>query len=117
MPQACPNCLWVSSDDAEDCERCGAPLDGTLKPQITANGVGNIVKTVIGLVGLGILATVAVQRLNIHIPNLGPQLKAAAQGFGVWLLGPNEVLKPFIILMLVAPLAILLVLWILARLQ
>lgn len=117
MPQACPNCLWVSSDDAEDCERCGAPLDGTRKPEIAASGVGSIIKTAIGLVGLGILATVVVQRLNVRIPNMGPQVKTAAQGFGVWLLGPNEVLKPFVILMLVAPLAILLVLWLLARLQ
>lgn len=117
MAKTCEACLWISSDEAEACERCGAPFDGSLKPQVDTGALGNLVKTAIGLLAVGILGVVGYQQLSGRMPNLGPSLSAGATTFYHWLLGPNEVLKPFLIAALVLPLVVMIVLWVLGRFQ
>jgi len=119
MSKSCPNCLWVSSDEAEVCERCGAPFEEETDAPTTGMSVGDMVKTGIGVLALIILGIVGVQRLGLKPMSFNwvEGVRAGLQGAYVWLLGPNEVLKPFIIIMLALPLAILFVLWLLARLQ
>jgi hypothetical protein len=115
MPQTCPSCLWISSDEAEECERCGESFTGKLKSQVTPNAVGGVVTTGLGLLALIIVAVVAYQRLGDRVPNLQPTLKAAALGFYTWLLGPNEVFKPYLVIAMMVTLVVWIILWLLAR--
>jgi hypothetical protein len=84
---------------------------------VDGNAIGNLIKTAIGLGALAILGIVGYQQLSGRVPNLGPSLSVGATNFYHWLVGPNEVLKPFVIGALLLPLLVMLVLWILARFQ
>lgn len=115
MPQTCPACLWISSDAAEECERCGQPFAGRLKPQASAGALGGLITTGLGLAALGVIGLVLFQRAAGRWPNWGNTLVAAAHGLYAWLLGPNETFKPVIVALLLISLFMWLVLWLIAR--
>ena len=116
VPQACPACLWISSDAADECERCGQPLAGRIKPQASAGaGLGGLITTGLGLAALGVIGVVLFQRAAGRWPNWEDSLRAAAHGLYAWFLGPNEAYKPVIVALLLISLFMWLVLWLLAR--
>jgi len=117
MPQTCPNCLWISSDEADECERCGQAFDGKLKSQVTPNMIGGAVTTLIGVVALGVLGAIVVQRYGNRLTGVQQGLSTLAENFYVWLLGPNEIFKPYIIIALIVTVIVWIVLFILARIQ
>ena len=117
MPQTCPSCLWISSDEAEDCERCGESFTGKLKSQVTPNAVGGAATTLVGLVALGILGVIVFQKYGDRFTGVRQGLVTVAQNFYVWLLGPNEIFKPYIVIALVVTLVVWVVLFLLARFQ
>ncbi len=118
MPQTCPSCLWISSDDVEECERCGERFDGKPSASLTASAtsaIGDWVRAIIGLFALGLLAYLLYQRFGGNASGLGDTLKTAAANFYTWLLGPNEIFKPYLIIMVVVTIITWVVLWLLAR--
>ena len=117
MPQTCPACLWISSDAAEECERCGEPFSGKRQPEPLASTLGTIFKTLVGLLALSVLVTIAIQRFGRRVPVNWETLKTALTAFYTWLLGPNEIFKPYLVTVLVITLITWVVLWLLARLQ
>jgi hypothetical protein len=117
MPQTCPACLWISSDEAEECERCGEPFSGRRASSGPAGALGNTIKIGVALFGLGVIAAVGVQRLGDRFPALLAGLKSGAQTSYTWLMGPNEIYKPYLITVLVISVLVWLVLWLLAKLN
>lgn len=117
MPQACPSCLWISSDEAEVCEHCGERFDGRPVPVVTASAIGGWVRVIVGLFALGLLAYLLYRRFGGDTSGLGESLKAAAVNFYTWLLGPNEIFKPYLIIIAVVTMIVWVVLWLLARLR
>lgn len=115
MSKTCEACLWISSDEAEVCERCGEPFDRFQRQEINTGAIGSVITTVIGLGALAILGIVGYQQLSGRVPNLQVNLSVEATNFYHWLLGPNEVLKPFVILALALPAVVMVVLWVMAR--
>lgn len=114
MSQTCPACLWISDDDAEECDRCGAPFKpqpATLQPQAIF-GIGQSIVAVIAVIALG---AIIAQRFGIQIASLPNTIKATLQAVYIWLLGPNEYFKPYLIGMIVASLFVWILLWIAAR--
>ncbi|MBM4424060.1 MAG: hypothetical protein FJ030_11815 [Chloroflexi bacterium] len=117
MPQTCPACLWISSDDVAECERCGQPFDSKLKPQNSAGAVGAGLKIIVAVFAFAIIGAVIVQRAGDRFPELWAGVKGALRGFYIWLLGPNEIYKPYLVTALVITLITWAVLWLLARLS
>ena len=117
MPQTCPACLWISSDAAEECERCGELFSGQRRPELPAAALGTIFKTLIGLLALSVILTIASQRFGNRFPVNWETLKSALTTFYTWLLGPDEIFKPYLMTALAITLITWGVLWLLARLR
>lgn len=118
MPQACPACLWISSDEAEVCERCGERFDGKPVSSIDTNvtsAIGGWVRAIVGLFALGLLAYLLYQRFGGDTSGLGGTLKTMVVSFYTWLLGPNEIFKPYLIIIVVVTMITWVVLWLLAK--
>lgn len=116
MSQTCPACLWISDDDAEECDRCGAPF----KPQpitIRPRAILGIGQPILAIIAVSILGAIIAQRFGIPLTSLPSTIKTAFQAFYTWLLGPNEYFKPYLIGMIVASLFVWILLWIAAKMR
>lgn len=118
MARTCRSCLWISGDDAEACERCGQPFDA-------ARGAGagqswgtarRAARTAAAVIALGVLATVIVNRLGFGFPQLWQNVTAGLAAGYVWLLGPNEIYKPYLLSVVIVTILVWVVLWLLAKL-
>jgi len=117
MPQPCHACLWISSDEAEECERCGESFSGRRAPVLPAGAISTAVKTIVAVFALGIAAAIAARRLGSRFPDVWEAVKTGAQAFYAWLLGPNEFFKPYLFIMLGVTALVWVVLWLLARIN
>lgn len=116
MSQTCPACLWISDDDAEDCDRCGAPF----KPQPTIvrpRAIFGIGQSILAVIAVSVLGTIVAQRFGIQPASLPSAIKSTLQTVYIWLLGPNEYFKPYLVGMIVASLFVWILLWIAAKMR
>lgn len=106
----------MSDDEAEVCERCGEPFDVAdyqarqLKGTLSAS-----LKIVVGGLASAVVIMVGAQRLNDRFPHLWQSAKDILAAIYGWLLGPNEMFKPYIVSVLVVTTLTWVVLWLLAR--
>ena len=117
MSQTCPACLWLSADDAEFCERCGEPFRAAHAPRLPPDTALGTARVIAVLFGLAVVGVVVARRFGDRFPGLWEGVKAALRAGYVWLLGPNEIFKPYLIIMLVVTMVTWVVLWLLARLR
>jgi hypothetical protein len=115
VSQTCQSCLWISSDEVEECERCGERFDGQHKPEISGEAVGGVVRTVVGVLALALLGFLIFQRFGGNISDVTAGARSVALGFYTWILGPNEFFKPYLVIMLVIIAITWVVLWLLAQ--
>ncbi len=115
MPQTCHTCLWISDDDMEFCERCGEPFDPARarakEKSAAANGV---FRSAAVLFSAFVVVAVVIRRLDVQVPELWAATKGALHVGYVWLLGPDEVYKPYLAIMLAVTAITWFVLWLLA---
>jgi hypothetical protein len=107
--------LWISSDEAEECERCGEPFGGRPAGLPLAAAAGSAIKAVAALFVVGVLGGIVVQRFGVRFPDAWAGVNRWWPMFYAWLMGPDEIYKPYLIIMLVMSLLFWLVLWLLAR--
>jgi hypothetical protein len=117
VSQTCQSCLWISSDEVEECERCGERFDGRHKPEISGQAIGGVVRTVVGVLALGLLGFLIYRRFGGTIDGLTEGARTAAVGFYSWILGPDEFFKPYLVMMLVIIAITWGVLWLLAQMR
>lgn len=117
MSQTCPSCLWISSDDAEACERCGEPFSGQREVKLPAGAIGTAAKSIVALFVLVVVAAVLLQRSGDRFAEVWAWVRSGLQVFWVWLLGPDEMYKPYLVAALAVTAVVWVVLWLLARLR
>ena len=118
MSQTCPACLWISGDDTEFCERCSEPFDPARARAKELSGVaGGALRAVAVLFSVFVVGAMIARRLDAQFPALWEAAKGALRAGYVWLLGPNEVYKPYLAIMLAVTALTWFVLWLLARLR
>lgn len=118
MSQACPACLWISDDDTEFCERCGEPFDSArARAKEMSSAAGSVLRVAAVLFSAFVVGAVIARRLDAQFPAWWSAAKSALRAGYVWLLGPNEVYKPYLVIMLVVTVLTWLVLWLLARMK
>ncbi|MEK9162321.1 MAG: hypothetical protein AAB261_03380 [Chloroflexota bacterium] len=117
MSQTCPACLWISDDDAEECDRCGAPFKPQPAAVIRPRAIFGIGQSILAVIAIAILGAIIAQRFGIQPASLPSAIKAALQAVYTWLLGPNEYFKPYLVGMIVASLFVWLLLWIAAKMR
>ncbi len=62
-----------------------------------------------------VVGAVVIRRLDVQFPALWGAVKSALRSAYVWLLGPGEVYKPYLAIMLAVTAITWFVLWLLAR--
>jgi len=117
MSQTCPACLWISDDDAEECDRCGAPFKPQPATLVKPHTIWGIGQSILAIIAVAILGAILAQRFGIQPASLPNTIKTALQAVYTWLLGPNEYFKPYLIGMIVASIFVWLLLWIAARMR
>ena len=116
MSQTCRSCLWISDDDTEFCERCGEPFDSARARAKEMSGMaGGVFRAAAVLFSAFVVGAVVIRRLDVQFPALWGAVKSALRSAYVWLLGPGEVYKPYLAIMLAVTAITWFVLWLLAR--
>jgi len=115
MSQTCSACLWISDDDVEFCERCGEPFDpARARAKEKSAAAGGVFRGAAVLFSAFVVVAVVIRRLDVQFPKLWGAAKGALHVGYVWLLGPDEVYKPYLAIMLAVTAITWFVLWLLA---